>query len=440
MTPRFTSSYERRSEEALVTALEYVPAYESWKTRDPGPEVPLDDRYGSFPLLTKADLREHTWKGFVPAGKNPEAALASGEISLVETSGTTEEKVVNAWHQQWWDWSEMSSWSYNAHARLIEYGKEPEAILTSPNNTGPLSDDRDLTLDERILGRFLYLNERSNPVLWTDGHMKRMLGELSTFRPSTIEANPSYLARLSRYAFERGVKPYEPKLIVLTYENPTPLYRKLIRLAFDAPMASSFGSTEAGYVFTECEHGTLHQNSESCRIDFEPLKSFGPEGRVGRMAVTTFGNPWRVLVRFDTGDIVRLASARECACGRNHGYTADAVMGRTANLTFDTEGRPLATRDVEDAISDVAGLAAYRLTQSGRREYEVEVEPMSGADKPAILDDVRSRLVLLYGASSRVVVSEVARLWPEKSGKYRQTRTLFPYDENSFLAQRTPTV
>jgi hypothetical protein len=45
--------------------------------------------------------------------------LASGEIDLAVTSGTTGDQVVNLWYQPWWDATEAATWKLNAHARKV---------------------------------------------------------------------------------------------------------------------------------------------------------------------------------------------------------------------------------------------------------------------------------------------------------------------------------
>jgi phenylacetate-CoA ligase len=110
-------------------------------------------------------------------------------------------------------------------------------------------------MEQRTLGRFLFLSERSDPSSWSSDLMDRMVEELNAFEPVVLEANPSFLARLSRHILRQRRHVHSPALIVLTYENPSVLHRRQIRRVFDAPIASSYGATEAGYVFMECEAG-----------------------------------------------------------------------------------------------------------------------------------------------------------------------------------------
>jgi hypothetical protein len=80
------------------------------------------------------------------------------KMALVNTSGTIEEPVKNVWHQLWWDKSEAASWRNNSHTAALKLGNRREAILTSPMNTGILSENSLLTLEEHFLGCLLYLN------------------------------------------------------------------------------------------------------------------------------------------------------------------------------------------------------------------------------------------------------------------------------------------
>ena len=88
--------------------------------------------------------------------------------------------------------------------------------------------------------------------------------------------------------------------------------RRDIGRAFDAPVFQLYGATEAGVLFMECEHGRLHPNERHSHVDLVPLP--GP-GRLARVLVTTLGRAWMPLLRYDIGDVVRVAESRDCPCG-----------------------------------------------------------------------------------------------------------------------------
>ncbi len=269
---RFSSDYYSRSLDVLEVALNQVAAYKSWRAFDPGRKYSIDTRYAAMPAFTKKDIREHFPEGLLPSDRDFQSGLASGEIEFVKTSGTIDDSVTNIWNQKWWDASERSSWKLNSHANKIATGNHREAILANPQSVGFVSDNLALPIGKRRLSRFLFLNEKTDMSSWTVEHMDRIIEELEVFKPTILEAKPSMLAKLSRYIVSSSKTVFQPGLIVLTYEYPTNFNYQQIRQAFDVPLASSYGTTETGYVFMQCEEGRVHQNSEFCRVDFHPLK------------------------------------------------------------------------------------------------------------------------------------------------------------------------
>jgi phenylacetate-CoA ligase len=428
----FPPDYHKKSSQVLDTALNSVPGYRSWRDFDPGPEYPVDARYAAMPALKKKDIREHTPAGFVPPGRDMQSGLNSGEISLVKTSGTTDISVTNIWYQPWWNASEVASWKLNSYTDKLATGRHPEVILANPMNVGIISDDVDLPLEKRRLDRFLYLNEKSDPVSWAPALMDRMVRELAVFQPVILEANPSLLARLCRYIFISGQKTYQPGLIVFTYEYPTRLQIKQIKKVFRSPLVSSYGSTETGYVFMQCEAGKFHQNTEFCRVDFQPFKKEHGGPDIGRILVTTFNNPWYYMVHFDVGDLVRIDSSDKCACGRSSGIILSAVEGRSLSTTLTCENKLVTLRQVDDVLSDLEDIDEYRLEQAGICEYALYL--VTGRTDLKKLEAEATGVVRkLYGDAARVSFCYENALAPESSGKYCHVKSRFPINIEDYL-------
>jgi phenylacetate-coenzyme A ligase PaaK-like adenylate-forming protein len=428
----YNPHYPRRCGQALDQALQFTPAYHSWRSFDIGIESGVFSRLASFSALTKEDLRTHGPQGFVPHGRSIPEGLASGEIELATTSGTTGDQVDNVWYQPWWNRSEAASWQLNSHACGADLGNHREAILTSPWCAGVPCENGFLTKEQRTLGRFLYLCERSDPSQWPNALMNRMVDELNCFGPQVLEANPSFLGKLSRHIITNGLRVRSPALIVLTYEFPSILHLRIIRQAFDSPLASSYGSTETGYVFMECEAGRMHQVTESCHVDFLPLSPDQGGPKRGRLLVTTFDNPWRSLVRFDTGDIVRLNSGAPCPCGRHEGLTLTSVEGRLVNLTLTPGNRLVTQGEVDRALSEVPGIVEYQVIQTEQSAYTArfvigpnETTPPTGA--------VREAIQAIYGPAATITPEPVTSIAPDPPGKYRLVKSLIPIDPSLFL-------
>ena len=405
--------------------------YESWRSLDPGPSSGIDERYASLPILTKDDLRTHFPHGVVPRGLDLDAALARGEVSFVTTSGTADEALENIWNQAWWDASERASWALNAVAARVATGSHPEAILASALSVGPRSEGgAPVAREKRVLGRFLFLNEYGRTEQWPPGHEQRILSEIADYRPAVLEANPSLLARVARWASRSGVTVWQPPLITLTYEFPSELQLRAIKHVFGSPIASSYGSTEAGYVFMECEHGMLHQNCETCRVDLVPLSEDGrgsvAPGELGRILATTFGNEWFPLVRFEIGDVGR-RSVRPCPCGQDLGMTLSAVEGRLKSLCVAGDGRLVTHAEIDHALAGVDGLEQYRVAQDAPSHVQCAVVRAPG-EGARVEDGVRGTLAGIFGPGVQVEVAEVPALFAEKSGKFLLAQRSFPLE------------
>jgi phenylacetate-CoA ligase len=354
-------------------------------------------------------------------------------VALVNSSGTTDDKITNIWNQKWWDRAERASWKLNSHMSQYATGDHREAILVNPKNVGIISDDIDLPMEKRRLARFLYLNEKTDPLRWSAAHLERMVRELNIYQPAVLEANPSYLAWFARHLAAAGKKVFQPAVIVFTYEYPTRLhYRQIKRVFPKVPTVSSYGTTETGYVFMQCEKGQWHQNADYCRVDFQPFKKIHGGPLVGRILVTPLRNPWSYLLRFDTGDIVEVEKSGRCACGRHSGMILSSLQGRQVNLTLNTRGRLVTLAKLDRAVSRLAGIEEYQLTQTQPTEYQLTLVS-ERPDRAALRAEADDMLKKLYGEEARVTVNFKSAIGPEESGKYLAARTLFPLDLTYYL-------
>jgi phenylacetate-CoA ligase len=431
--PTYTPEYRILARRAFETALSSVPAYGTWRRYDPGPSADIFERYQEMPALTKADLREHQPAGFVPEGRDLGSALARGEVELVKTSGSTSDAVTNVWCQEWWNASESSSWKLHAATASARLGDHREAILSSPRCVGFASEVGYLSMEQRTLRHFLFLTEKADPAEWSATFCDRMIEELGRFEPTVLEANPSFLSVLCRHAIKHDRKVFRPAVVTLTYENPSLVHLRHIRRTFQCPVISSYGATESGYVFMQCEAGRLHQNVEHCHVDFQPLAPRHGGPMVGRILVSTFHNPWRALIRFDMGDLVRLA-AEPCPCGRHQGLALEAIEGRVANATVSLAGRLVTQREVDAAIGQVDGVDQYELVQTGAATVSLRYVSDT-RDSAAIEPELCASLQRCYGSSVQIIPERVQALSPVLGIKYRLARADFEINIRDFLAE-----
>jgi phenylacetate-CoA ligase len=283
-------------------------------------------------------------------------------------------------------------------------------VLTTPACGAGVCHFGSQTATERSIDGILFFNESADPTHWTEQERERMLREWCEFAPLGVEADPAYLAIIARAALERGVQLPQPEFITLTYETTTRAMLRDIRRAFDAPVFQLYGATEAGVLFMECEHGRLHPNERHSHIDLEPL----PGGqRLARVLVTTLGRAWMPLLRYDIGDVVRVAESRECACGlRSDGPLLERVEGRQSDCT-DVNGETITPLLLDDAIHAALG------PESAIEQWQLAGDTLLVVDA-ARRDSAAQAAAAVARLVARPIRGErVGAIAPEASGKYR---------------------
>jgi len=166
----------------------------------------------------------------------------------------------------------------NAIAAHVATGAHREAILASALSVGPRSEGSPVDREHRMLvGSSSSTNSDCGGM--AEGHELRFLLNCPITSRSPPKPIHRLMACLARFVWKTGVDVYQPPLITLTYEFPSALQLRAIRRVFRSPIASSYGSTEAGYVFMECEHGRSTRMPSSAvwtlpllRTAWEPMR------------------------------------------------------------------------------------------------------------------------------------------------------------------------
>ena len=406
----YSTSHWRRVGDETRRMVAEVPLYRD-RPEPPANPAEIDRWLAQVPPVGKRELRRGFPKALVRAHQDLHAALRDERVTLLATSGTTADRLQVIWEWSWWDPQEREAMRLNALiARSMSSAEYREAVLTTPACGAGTCHFGSQTPAERSIDGILFFNESADPTHWTDGECERMLREWCEFVPRGVEADPAYLAIIARAALKRGRGVPSPEFITLTYETTTRAMRRDIGRAFDAPLFQLYGATEAGVLFMECEHGRLHPNEQHSHVDLVPLTG---HTQLARVLVTTLGRAWMPLLRYDIGDVVRVAESRDCACGlRSDGPLLERIEGRLTDCT-DVRGETITPLMLDDAIHaalDPEGhdraVAACRRHLVRRRSCErQQCRPGSGGRRRAArkADPRRARWAIA----------------PEASGKYR---------------------
>lgn len=160
------------------------------------------------------------------------------------------------------------------------------------------------------------------------------------YKPTYLITVPSFLLKLIEYADSHGID-YNNLGIkgaicigesLRNQDFTNSILADKIASKWNIKLFSTYASTEMSTAFTECEHGVGgHHHPELIIVEVlddenKPVK----EGESGELTITTIGVEAMPLIRFKTGDIVKLHTDT-CACGRNT-LRVGPVVGRKQQM------------------------------------------------------------------------------------------------------------
>ena len=412
----YSADHWGRLAEEVARDLAEVPAY---RDRGTPPGAARDARelaawLSAQPLIGKKELRRGFPKSLLRGSQDLNAAMGAGQVTLLATSGTTADRLQVIWEWSWWDPQERECMRLNARvAAALARATFREAVLTTPACGGGACHIGVQTREERTLDGMLFFNQTPDPSHWTDAECARMLAEWRDFSPRGVEADPAYLAQLARFAKKSlaasGAPLPAPEFVTLTYETTTRAHRRDIGAAIDAPLFQLYGATEAGALFMECERNRLHANHRHAHVELLPWGD--PRERLAKVVLTTLGREWMPLLRYEIGDVVRVASEARCACGLEpNGPLLERMEGRASDCVA------IGDRGVTPAMLDDAIFAA------APRHAQWQLNP--GAGVLSVVGEGASEAAAAAGKllGRPIRAQGCAAIAPEASGKYRLVR------------------
>jgi phenylacetate-CoA ligase len=161
------------------------------------------------------------------------------------------------------------------------------------------------------------------------------LAAMQTLGATVLVCTPSYALHLLQVAHERGIDAEKlPVRITVHAGEPgagIPAVRARIETGWGARAFDHAGMTEMGAYGYECQaQAGLHVNeSEFVAEVIDPAT--GAAAQEGELVLTNLGRLGSPLIRYRTGDRVRLAST-PCVCGRTFLRVEGGILGRLDDM------------------------------------------------------------------------------------------------------------
>lgn len=159
-----------------------------------------------------------------------------------------------------------------------------------------------------------------------------------------------------------------------------PATRERIEAGWGARVFDHAGMTEMGPWGFQCEASAEDMHVIETAFIAEVVDQNGEaaaDGEQGELVLTNLGRWGSPLIRYRTGDQVRLVRGR-CACGRWFARVPGGILGRVDDMIV-VRGNNVFPSAIEGVIRSFPEVAEFRMTVIDRpalSELEVEIEPV----------------------------------------------------------------
>lgn len=159
-----------------------------------------------------------------------------------------------------------------------------------------------------------------------EAHIREYLLRLKITKAKVIYGYASAINEVATYIkTHESVSLPDLRGIICTSEVLTETCRENIKDAFKVDVFNQYGCFEAGISAFECEHHQLHLVSTKCKYEVDPN---------GNLYATDLINKAFIMIKYATGDQIKMAKETNCLCKRNFPII-EQVVGRVSDVVVD---------------------------------------------------------------------------------------------------------
>lgn len=221
-------------------------------------------------------------------------------------------------------------------------------------------------------------------------------------QPTALVCTPSYALRLAEVARAIGVDaPALPIRVTIHAGEPgasIPATRQRIEAAWGARCIDHTGLTEVGATGFTCAAAQVHLNEAEFLAEIlDPGTGATAQDGEGELVLTNLGREGSPVVRYRTGDRVRLDRER-CECGRTFARLVGGILGRADDMLI-VRGMNVFPSVIEDVVRRFSCVDEFRIEVRRRAEMadlrvvvEVDQARHAASEIARTLEDLRERL------------------------------------------------
>jgi phenylacetate-CoA ligase len=357
------------------------------------------DSLSQLPFTTRGEL-ESDQTDHPPFGTNLTFPL-DRYSRFHQTSGT------HGSPMRWLDTAESWRWFETCWATILDAaGVMPGDRLFFPFSFGPFVGFWAAFEGAAAMGRLCIPGGGMS----TERRLRMILDNQAT----VIFCTPTYALRMADVAAELKIDlpASSVRMLIVAGEagGSIPGTRQKIEQAWGARVFDHSGMTEIGAVTFECleNPGSGFHVIESEFIAEVIDSTSGqpvPDGSVGELVLTNLGRIGSPLIRYRTGDQVRL-SRSGCPCGRNFARLEGGILGRVDDMLV-VRGNNVFPTAVESVLRGFPELAEFRMTvfdQGPLAQVKLELEPTPQCADNALGAQVERALQTAFSFRAEVLL------------------------------------
>ncbi len=352
-----------------------------------------------FPLLTKSKV--------LAAGSNivskkiPEFLMTEGL-----TGGTTGSPLKikrdlfavgneHAFVRRQWDWAGLKLKDRTAYlsGRVVSDGSSDDSQLYA----------YDPFMKELILSTYHLSKENA----------KKYLKAMDKYDVKAIVGYTSSISFLAKCCREMGFN-IQLKAALTTSEVLSEEMEENITKGFNCRVFDFYGAAErVCYIFT-CERGSYHLIPEYGLTEFITVD--GQDRKLRKIVATGFWNHATPLIRYDTGDLVKL-SDNKCSCGREF-QKIERVIGRTGDMIKTPSGKVLGPTLLARVIKHAENILESQVIQNSEDHVII---PFVASENFSQHDYINFRNYVVRNMPSdlKVDIQRVEKIDRTESGKLK---------------------
>jgi phenylacetate-CoA ligase len=356
----------------------------------------------AFPVLTKADLREH-------ANQMVDERLDRSRLLLHHSGGSTGIPVTFHRDRHDLEASDAGTWR-----NLSQAGWRPGDMIA--HFWGWNERLNRMPRWEFEARQWLRRSYQFDPFQAGEEAFARWVRTWNRIRPAVALGYASTMARFADWVLRTGMKIRPVLGSFTTAEVLLPPQRSAIETAFDGKVFDLYGSSEVQNIAAECPAGRMHVNA-----DYAVVETEAPSGVSGPLLVTSLQARAMPFIRYRNEDVGRLLPGH-CDCG--NGFPLMALeIARLSDHFVLPGGRVVHGEYFTHLMYGTRGIETFQFHQTAPDRVVLRLVGVPGAATIAEVARIRAEVEKLAPGVLQVEVEQVEAIPLSTAGKHRFTRS-----------------